>query len=111
MAQPTAKLRDEDVDSIWGGAPIPEGSRPDYPAGVVFHSAAPSSAEPEMLFQQALPKLRVFGQAALTFIVAEGPSGLYMIDQHAAHERVLFDQLTAKRLHRGNRFLHLSLFS
>lgn len=40
-----------------------------------------------------VPLLRVFGQAGYTFIVAEGPSGLYMIDQHAAHERVLFDEL------------------
>jgi DNA mismatch repair protein MutL len=38
-----------------------------------------------------LPALRVFGQANSTFIIAEGPAGLYMIDQHAAHERVLYD--------------------
>jgi len=40
---------------------------------------------------QGLPALRVFGQANSTFIIAEGPAGLYMIDQHAAHERVLYD--------------------
>ncbi|GAC1469181.1 MAG: DNA mismatch repair endonuclease MutL [Chloroflexota bacterium] len=40
-----------------------------------------------------VPALRVFGQANQAFIVAEGPSGLYMIDQHAAHERILFDRL------------------
>lgn len=40
-----------------------------------------------------VPALRVFGQANATFIIAEGPDGLYMIDQHAAHERILFDQL------------------
>ncbi|MBV9282908.1 MAG: DNA mismatch repair endonuclease MutL, partial [Chloroflexi bacterium] len=39
-----------------------------------------------------LPVLRVFGQASQMFIIAEGPDGLYMIDQHAAHERVLFDR-------------------
>lgn len=43
-----------------------------------------------------LPVLRVFGQANATFIIAEGPDGLYMIDQHAAHERVLFDRLDAE---------------
>jgi DNA mismatch repair protein MutL len=40
-----------------------------------------------------LPVLRVFGQTKGAFIIAEGPDGLYMIDQHAAHERVLFDRL------------------
>ncbi len=40
-----------------------------------------------------VPALRVFGQTNATFIIAEGPQGLYMIDQHAAHERILFDRL------------------
>ncbi len=47
-----------------------------------------------------LPVLRVFGQANSTFIIAEGPTGLYMIDQHAAHERVLYD-LFDEELSRG----------
>jgi len=33
---------------------------------------------------------------ASTYLIAEGPDGLYLIDQHAAHERVLFDQLMAQ---------------
>jgi DNA mismatch repair protein MutL len=44
----------------------------------------------------AVPVLRVFGQANNTFIIAEGPTGLYMIDQHAAHERILFDTFDAE---------------
>lgn len=43
-----------------------------------------------------LPLLRLVGQVASTYLVAEGPDGLYLIDQHAAHERVLFDQLMAQ---------------
>lgn len=39
--------------------------------------------------------LVVLGQAARTYIIAEGEAGLYLVDQHAAHERVLLEQLRA----------------
>ncbi|HXZ30501.1 MAG TPA: DNA mismatch repair endonuclease MutL [Dehalococcoidia bacterium] len=40
-----------------------------------------------------LPVLRVVGQLINTYIIAEGPDGLYLIDQHAAHERILYDRI------------------
>jgi len=40
-----------------------------------------------------LPLLRLVGQVGAAYLVAEGPDGLYLIDQHAAHERVLFEKL------------------
>jgi len=40
-----------------------------------------------------LPLLRLIGQVAATYLIAEGPDGLYLIDQHAAHERVLFEKM------------------
>ncbi|GAH49161.1 unnamed protein product, partial [marine sediment metagenome] len=45
----------------------------------------------------SLPLLRVLGQLASDYIVAEGPDGLYLIDQHAAHERVLYEKIKQQR--------------
>jgi DNA mismatch repair protein MutL len=45
----------------------------------------------------SLPVLRVIGQLDSSYIIAEGPDGLYLIDQHAAHERVLFERVQNQR--------------
>ncbi len=52
-------------------------------------SAAPSEPSDPPFF----PILRWIGQVGATYILAEGPDGLYLIDQHAAHERVLYEKM------------------
>ncbi|MEQ1884065.1 MAG: DNA mismatch repair endonuclease MutL [Bryobacteraceae bacterium] len=54
--------------------------------------------EPETL--EALKDLRPLGQIHDSFIVAAGRDGLWIIDQHVAHERILFEQVLEQR-HKG----------
>lgn len=57
-----------------------------------------SAQSPETLDTiPTIPLLRLVGQIGSVYIIAEGPDGLYLIDQHAAHERVLFERLMAQR--------------
>ncbi len=46
------------------------------------------------------PRLKILGQALNLYIVAEGDQGLMLIDQHAAAERIRFEQLQEKYLHK-----------
>jgi DNA mismatch repair protein MutL len=91
----TAPRREERLERLAGLGTRPAAEQlrfEEKPAGMVTPGAgalAPSSAR--------LPPLRVVGQLGATYIVAEGPEGMYLIDQHAAHERVLFERLLAER--------------
>ena len=49
----------------------------------------------EKVADKKFDKLQPIGQVNLCYIVAQDNSGLYIIDQHAAHERILFDKLSS----------------
>jgi DNA mismatch repair protein MutL len=58
---------------------------------------APDQADPEPVrhtpHPSGVPVMRVLGQVGGTYIIAEGPEGMFLIDQHAAHERVMYEKI------------------
>ena len=81
-------------------SPVPEGPPA---AALVPEPSSPHSGEPLADLSPAnlgkLANLRLLGQLLDSFIVAAGDDGVWIIDQHVAHERILFEQVLAARLH------------
>lgn len=66
-----------------------------YAAALQVEKDADREAEkhaPGRIFFSRLP---ILGQLANTYILLEAPDGLLLIDQHAAHERILYDRLSS----------------
>ncbi len=65
------------------------------------HAAIPAGIALDVPSSMAsLDDVRILGQLHDSFIIAAGPDGLWIIDQHVAHERILFEQFL-DRLLRG----------
>lgn len=75
-------------------APLPENPPPLQPTLALPEEPRPQKSvpRPEPLITNRLG-LRVVGCVANLYIIAESAEGMVLIDQHAAHERVLFEQM------------------
>ncbi len=72
------------------------------PSGMPLRGKAEAEAKAPLTeatppLMASLPVLRVVGQVMSRYIVAEGPDGLYLVDQHAAHERIRYDKVKRQR--------------
>jgi DNA mismatch repair protein MutL len=86
--------RIDEVAAPYRAKPSELQSQWNLPGSDVKTVPEPESA-PRLL--DSLPVLRVVGQVMNAYIVAEGPDGLYLVDQHAAHERVRYDKVIKQR--------------
>jgi DNA mismatch repair protein MutL len=59
-------------------------------------SPSPTRLQTEIWEKRGFAGMRVIGQLHDTYILCEAEDGLVLIDQHAAHERVLYDRLTRR---------------
>ena len=85
----------------FGGGSIPLGPDPS-PSGIRLrvpetHGSFPADAFPASASLSALSDLRPLGQIHDSFIIAAGRDGLWIIDQHVAHERILFEKVLKQR--------------
>ena len=74
-------------------APKVKGASPQLPEDPLVTTDPPAGQN----LRDTIPELRLIGQAQRTFILADGPDGLYVLDQHATHERIIFDRVFRQR--------------
>jgi DNA mismatch repair protein MutL len=69
------------------------------PAPVAGGGCSPEIADEDApVSLESLASLKPVGQIRESFILAINPEGLWIIDQHVAHERILFEKISKQRL-------------
>jgi DNA mismatch repair protein MutL len=93
--------------ALGGSEPVRYQTSPPASAAAAARASAPQlmvQGSALMALERDVPSpasaLRPIGQVGPGYLVAEGPQGLVLVDQHAAHERVLYNRLL-ERLRTG----------
>jgi DNA mismatch repair protein MutL len=96
MATAATTLLDAELPKPSGGC---DASRQDSAAYTISPAAATAQVEAEQAAQNLnhLGSLKPLGQLRESFILATGEDGLWIVDQHVAHERVLFEKILRER--------------
>jgi DNA mismatch repair protein MutL len=86
-----------DVTTAPAPSAIPAGVREERALFTGIRVEPAARAEPAIQPVQSFPLGVARGQVAATYIVAEAEDGLVIVDQHAAHERLVLERLRAAR--------------
>ena len=88
-------LLEQVTEILYRGKEMPEAPEPLFTEQETSASVPDTMPEEAPVLEAASPAHRVIGEALGTYILVEQGDGLYFIDKHAAHERILFDKLKA----------------
>ncbi len=81
-----------DVNEYLSSAVKPEQAEQQAPSESVFEKQVFVKED-----EKDRPNVRYVGEAFKTYIIAEMDEKIYLIDKHAAHERILFEQLKTRK--------------
>ena len=94
--QPTVPAMDEKIEGF------------SYISTRSFEKAEEPARE-EVPDEPKMPEIRIIGEAFKTYVIAEVENSVIMIDKHAAHERILFEQLKARNCRQYSQMLMTSV--
>jgi DNA mismatch repair protein MutL len=93
-----AAVADEDLPVIPISSPRPSTMAAPRPLAIPdTHGSLHLDVDQPLQSMHSLTDLRPLGQIHNSFIIAAGKDGLWIIDQHVAHERILFEKVLKQR--------------